>query len=72
MSPPIQVASDPTSFGVKERETTALVAALAEFRLKYGMVITSDHSGVERMEGRTIHYVPFWKWVLADDLLSPA
>ena len=68
----IQVASDPTAFGVKERETSALVTALAEFRLKHGLVITSDHSGKERVEGRTIHYVPFWKWVLAEDLLTPA
>jgi len=70
MHPPILVASDPTAFGVKERETSALVAALAEFRLKRGLVITSDYSGEERIEGRTIHYVPFWKWVLTDDLLS--
>jgi predicted AAA+ superfamily ATPase len=68
----IQVASDPTAFGVKERETSALVAALVEFRLKHGLVITSDHSGEERVEGRTIHYVPFWKWVLAEDPLTPA
>ena len=68
----IQVASDPTAFGVKEREASALVAALAEFRLKHGLVITSDHSGEERVAGRTIHYIPFWKWVLADDRLNPA
>jgi len=68
----IQVASDPTAFGVKERETSALAAALTEFRLKHGLAITSDHSGEERIEGRAIHYVPFWKWVLTDDLLNPA
>jgi len=72
MHPPILIAADPTAFGVKERETSALVAALAEFRLKHGMVITSDHSGEERTEGRAIDYVRFWKWVLAHDLLAPS
>ncbi len=67
----IQVASDPTAFGVRERETSALVAALGEFRLRHGLVITSDHSGEERVDGRTIRYIPFWKWVLAEDLLKP-
>jgi hypothetical protein len=50
---PILIASGPTAFGVKERDTSALVSALAEFRLKRGLVITSDYLGEERAEGRS-------------------
>ncbi|MBI5390417.1 ATP-binding protein [Candidatus Woesearchaeota archaeon] len=48
----------------KEREIAGLLEAMHEHKLNEGWVITDDEEGTEKKEGRTVHFVPLWKWLL--------
>ncbi len=48
----------------KEREIRALLACMREFDLKEGTIITRHEEGEERVNGREIHILPAWKWLL--------
>ncbi|MCK5177377.1 MAG: hypothetical protein KAQ92_06630 [Candidatus Aenigmarchaeota archaeon] len=41
-----------------------LMAALNEFKLKSGLIITDDFIGEEILEGKKIKFIPLWKWLL--------
>lgn len=50
----------------KERETRGVCEAMDKFKLSQGLIITDDVEGREVVEGKTITYVPLWKWLLED------
>jgi predicted AAA+ superfamily ATPase len=58
----LQVCLDPKG---KERERRGLVAAMAAFKLDSGTVITAEQEGEEAIDGKTIRFVPLWRWLLA-------
>ena len=60
----IQVCYNIDSYGAKERELKALLAASKEFRCKNLLVITWDFEAEEKFNGMRIIYIPLWKWLL--------
>jgi Predicted ATPase (AAA+ superfamily) len=46
------------------REVSALVAAMDEFGLRKGLIITDDIEREEEIGGRRIVFMPLWKWLL--------
>lgn len=58
----IQVCFDISS--AEKREVDSLIAAMDEFGLDEGTLITDDSRTVREKEGKTIHYVPLWEWLL--------
>ncbi len=48
----------------KERELTSLIKAMDEFKLKKGTVITENYESQEKISGKTITFIPLWKWLL--------
>lgn len=62
----IQVCWDIAKYAkTKEREVRSLTKAMDEFGLKEGLVITEDYDGMEDRDGKTIKYVPLWKWLFS-------
>ncbi len=60
----IQVCSDIDAIETKQRETKALIKAMEEFKLKEGLILTSDVEGEDFLGEKTIVYIPLWKWLL--------
>jgi len=60
----IQVTYDLSSLKTKEREVKALLSGLNEFKLKTGIIITKDLEKEEKIDNKTIRYIPLWKWLL--------
>jgi hypothetical protein len=60
----IQVCRNLDTGETKQREVKALVKAMEEFKLKKGLLLTSDMEGEEIVDGKTILYLPLWKWLL--------
>lgn len=60
----IQVCYDVTDYDTKKREIKALLRAGKELRCKNLLIITQDREGEEETGGRTIKYLPLWKWLL--------
>jgi hypothetical protein len=60
----IQVCWDITAIDVKKRELKPLVNALNEFKLNTGLIITEDYEHEEKINNKTIKYLPLWKWLL--------
>ncbi len=58
----LQVCYDVEETG--DREVDGLISALDEFDLKRGVIITSDYEDLEKIKGRTVKYIPLWKWLL--------
>ena len=50
----------------KKREIEGLVKCTKEFGLKEGLIITKDFEAEEKVQGKTIKFVPLWKWLLGD------
>ena len=48
----------------KKREVGSLIKAMEHFNKKEGTIITWDMELEEDVEGRTVHYIPLWKWLL--------
>ena len=48
----------------KEREIKGLIEALDYFKLKKGIIITSDQEEEIKEGDKKIRVIPFWKWAL--------
>lgn len=48
----------------KKREVTGLMEAMGALKIKKGLIITEDLEGSEKIKGKTIKYIPLWKWLL--------
>jgi hypothetical protein len=51
----------------KEREIKALISGMKELKVNTALIITNDYEAKETTEGRTIIYIPLWKWLLSID-----
>ena len=60
----MQVSYDLSNPKTKEREVKALLLGLNEFKLKIGIIITKDIEKEEKIEDKTIKFIPLWKWLL--------
>ena len=60
----VQVCWRIENLATKQRELKGLLAAMKEFNFKDGLVVTEDFEGEERIMGKTIKYIPLWKWLL--------
>ncbi|MBU0985658.1 MAG: ATP-binding protein [Proteobacteria bacterium] len=61
----VQVCADPEDEKTNKREINSLMAAMEEFELKEGIIVTMDLAKQLTMEGRTITYVPLFEWLLS-------
>ncbi|MCK5176938.1 MAG: ATP-binding protein, partial [Candidatus Aenigmarchaeota archaeon] len=62
----IQVTYNIENPDTKKREINGLMAALNEFKLKSGLIITDDFEDEQTIDGKTIRFVPLWKWLIED------
>jgi predicted AAA+ superfamily ATPase len=60
----IQVCASPSAHETRVREERALLQALRETGLGRGKVITVDFERMAKINGKTVEYVPAWKWLL--------
>ncbi len=60
----IQVSWNIDDKKTRQREVNALLEGMNEFKLNYGLIITENYSGEEKIDEKTIKYVPLWKWLL--------
>lgn len=60
----IQVCAEISHVQTKEREIKALLAASKELRCKNLVVITENKEAAEKIQSKTIQYIPLWKWLL--------
>lgn len=60
----IQVCYDLTDADTEEREIRALLNAAEELRTRKLIIINSDIEKDVKHKGRTISYIPLWKWLL--------
>jgi predicted AAA+ superfamily ATPase len=63
----IQVCYDPSNPKTTEREEKALLQTLQELKLKKGIILTNDVENEKTIQGKTIAYVPVWKWLLSNN-----
>lgn len=47
-----------------DRETASLVEALQEFNLKKGLVLTKNYYNKQKVNGKTVEFVPLWAWLI--------
>lgn len=50
----------------EERELKGLLEVRDRFRIKSGLVITESQEASEKMRGKTLHFLPLWKWLLRE------
>lgn len=60
----VQVCFDPSDGSTKKREVNALLKASVELSCRERLVITWDYEGTELVDGRSVSFVPLWKWLL--------
>ena len=60
----IQSCYDISDEKTKKREINGLMKAMEHFKMDDGTIITWDLGGIERIDGKNIHYKPVWKWLL--------
>ncbi len=60
----IQACWNIDNYKAKEREIKALLKASKELKCNNLLVITEDKEGEEKIKGKTIKYIPLWKWLL--------
>jgi len=60
----IQVCYDIDDFTVKERELKSLVKASKELKCNNLKVITWDYESKDKFKGKSIKFIPLWKWLL--------
>ena len=60
----IQACHNVADYDTKKREVRALLKASKELKCKNLLVITEDKEGKEKLKGKTIKYMPLWKWLL--------
>jgi hypothetical protein len=49
---------------IKQREINSLLAAMDEFDVTEGLILTLDESGSEKLGDKRIRWQPIWKWLL--------
>jgi len=64
VSQTIQVTTDISSFEVRDRKIRGLIRGLEKFGLDNGIIITEDYESTEEIKGKSINYIPLWKWLL--------
>ncbi len=62
----IQVCYDIYNEDTKKREVKALIKGSEKLKCKNLLVITWDYESKEEIKGKTIRFVPLWKWLLED------
>ncbi|MDI6738030.1 MAG: ATP-binding protein [Nanoarchaeota archaeon] len=60
----LQVCFNANEPQTKKRELNSLIEAMEEFKLKTGIVITENMDTEEKVSGKTIRFLPLWKWLL--------
>jgi len=60
----IQVCWDVGAEETRKREVKSLLRAIGEFDLEEGLVLTEDFDGREVTDGKTIVFLPLWRWLL--------
>ena len=50
-----------------KRELRGLLDAMQEYKLSEGFIITEDHEETIKENGSTVHVVPAWKYLLAEE-----
>lgn len=60
----IQVCTNLEELGTKEREIKALLRASKELRCTDLLVITEEYEAVEKISGKSVRFIPLWKWLL--------
>jgi predicted AAA+ superfamily ATPase len=60
----IQICWNVNAEETRKREVKSLLRAMGEFNLEEGLVITEDFDGKETTEGKTIIFLPLWRWLL--------
>ncbi len=60
----IQSCCDMGDEKTKKREINGLMRAMEHFKMDDGTIITWEREGIERIDGKNIHYKQFWKWLL--------
>lgn len=60
----IQACYDLADYQTKERELKSLIKASQELKCNNLLIITSDFEKKERIKGKTIKFIPLWKWLL--------
>ena len=60
----IQVCADPSDKKTLKRELSALEAAMNEFKLDKGLVITMSETGKIKIGGKIIKFVPVYEWLI--------
>ncbi|MCL5772999.1 MAG: ATP-binding protein [Firmicutes bacterium] len=63
----IQVCWNIRSEKTKSREIRSLLKAMDEFELDEAAIITEDDEAEEKIKGKTIRFLPLWKWLLEDE-----
>jgi len=49
---------------VKKREMASIVKASREVHCNNILVVTRNHEGEEKWDGKTVKFMPLWKWLL--------
>ena len=62
----IQVCYNTENPDTKKREINGLLAAMNEFDLNSGLIITEDFEDRQRIDGKSIRFIPLWKWLIED------
>jgi hypothetical protein len=60
----IQVCYDISDLAVEKRELKSLAEASKELRCGNLLVVTYDHEGEKKFDGKKIKFLPLWKWIL--------
>jgi len=64
----IQVCFNLKASKVKEREISALIEASDELKCANLLIITENLESKEKIKGKTIKYLPLWKWLLREKI----
>jgi predicted AAA+ superfamily ATPase len=62
----IQVSFDLKNPSTKERELKGLLEAMAQFKIKKGIVITEDYESEEKHGAAKVNYIPLWRWLIEE------
>ena len=54
----------------KKRELTALTKVARELKCKNLLVITAEFKGEEKVDGKTVRFIPLWKWLVTSESRS--
>ena len=60
----IQVCYDIEDPDTKKRELNGLMTAMKEFDLNSGLIITEDFEDRQAIDGKSIRFIPLWKWLI--------